>query len=130
MAINTIVTDSGKFSYDRFHFAQATESNGFLFCSGVIGSGEKGKIPEDISIEFRNAWTAIGALLTEAGTDLNSIMEYTSYHVGLQSHMAEFMSVRDEFISEPWPAWTAIGITELAIPGAHVEIRVTARLPE
>jgi enamine deaminase RidA (YjgF/YER057c/UK114 family) len=37
------------------------------------------------------------------------------------------MKVRDEFLKAPWPAWTAIGITELAIPGAHVEIRVLAR---
>ena len=44
--------------------------------------------------------------------------------------MGEFMSVRDEFLSEPWPAWTAIGITELAIPGARVEIRVTAALKD
>jgi enamine deaminase RidA (YjgF/YER057c/UK114 family) len=42
--------------------------------------------------------------------------------------MGDFMSVRDEVLSEPWPAWTAIGISELAIPGARVEIRVTAAL--
>jgi enamine deaminase RidA (YjgF/YER057c/UK114 family) len=36
------------------------------------------------------------------------------------------MKIRDEFISEPWPAWTAIGCTDLAAPGARVEIRVTA----
>jgi enamine deaminase RidA (YjgF/YER057c/UK114 family) len=39
------------------------------------------------------------------------------------------MKVRDEFLSEPWPAWTAIGVSELAVPQAHVEIRVTARKP-
>ncbi len=33
---------------------------------------------------------------------------------------------RDEFIRPPWPAWTAIGISELAVPGARVEIRVIA----
>jgi enamine deaminase RidA (YjgF/YER057c/UK114 family) len=44
--------------------------------------------------------------------------------------MADFMSVRDEFLSSPWPAWTAIGITELALPGAHVEIRVMAKLKD
>ena len=29
-------------------------------------------------------------------------------------------------ISEPYPAWTAIGCTELAMPGGLVEIRVQA----
>ena len=42
------------------------------------------------------------------------------------STLGAFMKVRDEVISKPWPAWTAIGITELAIPGARVEIRVLA----
>ena len=44
----------------------------------------------------------------------------------MHDHLGTFMKVRDEFVSEPWPAWTAIGITELAISGARVEIRVTA----
>lgn len=44
----------------------------------------------------------------------------------MQEHIGEFMKVRDEFISAPWPAWTAIGCVELAFPGARVEIRVIA----
>lgn len=127
MAIKTVVTESGKFAYDNFHFAQAVESNGLLLCSGVIGTGADRKVPDDIKEEFRNAWQAISKVLAEAGLGLGDIVEYTTYHVGLQSHIADFMAVRDEFLSEPWPSWTAIGITELAAPGAHVEIRVTAQ---
>ena len=128
MAIKTIVRDSGKFLYDNFHFAEAVESDGFLFCSGIIGSGQGGKVPDDISEEFDNAWSGVISLLKEAGADASNIVEYTSYHVGLQANMAAFMEVRDKHLAEPWPAWTAIGITELAVPGAHVEIRVTAKL--
>jgi enamine deaminase RidA (YjgF/YER057c/UK114 family) len=130
MSIETVVTDSGQFMYDNFHFSEATKSNGFLLCSGVIGTGAKGKLPEDIKEEFRNAWASIGRLLTECDISYEDIVEYTSYHVGLQAHMADFMSVRDEFLRAPWPAWTAVGITELALPGAHVEIRVTAKLKD
>jgi enamine deaminase RidA (YjgF/YER057c/UK114 family) len=36
--------------------------------------------------------------------------------------------VRDSCFREPWPAWTAIGVSELAVPGAQVEIRATAVL--
>ena len=52
--------------HDNFHFSQATRSNGFLFCSGVIGTGGKGKLPADIKEEFRNAWAGIGKLLENA----------------------------------------------------------------
>ena len=128
MSIEAVVTKSGQFVYDNFHFSEATRSNGFLLCSGVIGTGDKGKPPEDIKEEFRNAWKGIGKILEACNIGYDDIVEYTSYHIGLHANMADFMSVRDEFLSAPWPAWTAIGISELAIPGAHVEIRVTARL--
>ena len=128
MSFETVVTNSGKFMYDNFHFSEATKSNGFMLCSGVIGTGDKGKLPEDIREEFRNAWGGIGKILAECNLSYDDIVEYTSYHVDLQANMGDFMSVRDEFLCEPWPAWTAIGITELAVPGAHVEIRVTAKL--
>jgi enamine deaminase RidA (YjgF/YER057c/UK114 family) len=130
MSIDTVVTDSGQFMYDNFHFSEATRSNGFLLCSGIIGTGDKGKVPDDIKEEFRNAWTGIGKLLASCDLGFADIVEYTSYHVGLQATMGDFMAVRDEFLSEPWPAWTAIGITELAVPGAHAEIRITARLKD
>lgn len=130
MSIETVVTASGQYMYDNFHFSEATKSNGFLLCSGIIGTGADGKIPADSKEEFRNAWVAVGKLLAECGLDYTSIVECTTYHVGLQADMGDFMTVRDEFLSEPWPAWTAIGITELAIPGARVEIRVTAALKD
>jgi enamine deaminase RidA (YjgF/YER057c/UK114 family) len=37
------------------------------------------------------------------------------------------MQVKDAFVKEPYPAWTAIGVAELAF-GALVEIKVTALL--
>jgi enamine deaminase RidA (YjgF/YER057c/UK114 family) len=128
MSIETVVTESGQFMYDNFHFSEATKSNGFLFCSGVIGTDEKGQVPEDIKQEFQNAWSGVGRLLAACDIGFADIVECTTYHVGLQATIADFMSVRDEFLAEPWPAWTAIGISELAVPGANVEIRVTARL--
>lgn len=123
MSNQTIVTESSQKTYDRFHFSDATVSDGHIFCSGVIGSGET------VLEEFRNAWKKIGEVLAEAGAGYDDIVEYTSYHVGLQEHMGDFMQARDEVLSEPWPAWTAIGITALAMPQGHVEIKVVARKP-
>jgi enamine deaminase RidA (YjgF/YER057c/UK114 family) len=127
MAIKTINPKDSKALYDNFHFSQAVRSGELLLCSGQIGTGADGKLPADLGEEFTNAWTKVGAVLKAAGVDYSDILEYTTYHVGLQSTIGTFMKVRDQFLKEPWPAWTAIGITELAVPGAHVEVRVTAR---
>jgi len=127
MAITTVNPKTSKVLYDQFHFSQAVRAGDLLICSGQIGTGPDGKVPGDLAEEFRNAWRGVGSVLQAAGVEFSDILEYTTYHVGLQSSVATFMKIRDEFLSEPWPAWTAIGITELAVPGAHVEIRVTAR---
>ena len=123
-----VLPDSMKAGYENFHFAPAQINNGILYASGQIGTGQGGGVPESAEEEFRNAWQSVGAILEAANMDYSNIFEFTSYHVGLQEHIGTFMKVKDEFLSEPYPAWTAIGITELAIPGARVEIRVQASL--
>jgi enamine deaminase RidA (YjgF/YER057c/UK114 family) len=50
----------------------------------------------------------------------------TSFHVDMSEHLGSFMAARDAAMSEPWPAWTAIGCTELAIPGGLAEVKVVA----
>jgi enamine deaminase RidA (YjgF/YER057c/UK114 family) len=128
MSIEVVNPDSSRTLYDQFHFSQATKANGMLVCSGQIGTGPAGAIPADLADEFRNAWTAVGRVLEAGGARYTDIVEYTTFHVGLQKTLGTFMKVRDEFLKAPWPAWTAIGVSELAVPGAHVEIRVLARL--
>ncbi|WP_425248200.1 Rid family hydrolase [Desulfospira joergensenii] len=43
-------------------------------------------------------------------------------------HLEDFKRIKDEFINEIYPAWTAIGVSELAVEGALIEIRVIAKL--
>ena len=128
MSIETVVPESGKSAYKNFHFSQAVKSGGLLVCSGQIGTNPDYSVPENAEDEFRNAWAAVGVVLKEAGLGFEDIIEYTSFHVNLSKHIQTFMKIRDEVLSEPWPAWTAIGITELAVPGARVEIRVIAHI--
>ena len=126
MTIEVVIPENQRKTYEAMHFAPAVKHNGLILCSGVIGH-VGGKIPENAADEFRAAWKGIQATLQAAGAELTDILEYTSYHVGMSDHMGPFMQVKSEFLSEPYPAWTAIGITSLAMPDARVEIRVIAR---
>ena len=128
MSIEIVAPEFGQAAYDNFHFSQAVRSGGLLFCSGQIGTNQDRSVPDSAEDEFRNAWRAVGEVLKAAGLGFEDVVEYTSYHVGLSEHIRAFMKTRDEVLSEPWPAWTAIGITELALRGARVEIRVIAQL--
>ena len=124
MAKDIIVPEQDRALYDNFHFAQAARANGLVLCSGQLGTGSDGKVPESVEEEFRNAWKAVGRVLEAAGLTYDDIVEFTSYHVGLQENLGAFVQVKDEFVKEPYPAWTAIGVAELAVPGARVEVKV------
>ncbi len=129
MSIIAVNPEESKVLYDRFHFSQAVRSGDLLLCSGQIGTAPGGSVPTALEDEFRNAFAAVGRVLGAADLSFRDVVEYTTYHVGLHDTLAVFMKVRDEFIHAPWPAWTAIGVSELAVPGARLEIRVTAHFP-
>ena len=122
-----IIPAANQSSYDNFHFAPAVLDGDNLRLSGVIGTDAKGRADSDPATQFRQAFEGVRAVLACAGADLADVTEFTTFHVDLQKHMGTFMKVKDEFVQAPYPAWTAIGITELAIPGGLVEIQVVAR---
>jgi len=117
-----VIPSSMQKTYDRFHFAPAVKVGDLLLCSGQIGAGD------DPAEQFRSAFGMVREVLQAAGADLDDIVEMTTFHVDMGEHLGTFMGVKDEFISEPYPAWTAIGCTELAMPNGLVEIRVQAHV--
>jgi enamine deaminase RidA (YjgF/YER057c/UK114 family) len=114
--------------YDRFHFAAAAKTDDLLVCSGQLGVGADGRAIADPPAQFAAAFEAVQAVLAEAGLDFSDVVEMTTFHVGLMQHLGTFMQVKDGYVPETYPAWTAIGVSELAVPGALVEIRATAQL--
>lgn len=121
-----VIPASQRAMYDRFHFAPAVRAGELLLCSGQIGIGPDGRAPEDPAEQFTLAFEAVKAILAEARLDFSDVVELTTFHVGLREHMRAFMDVKDRYLPAPFPAWTAIGVSELAFPGGLAEVRVTA----
>ena len=128
MSIDAVNSDAFKPVAERMHFSQAVKADNLVFCSGVIGTGPDGKLPESLEDEFRAAFEGVKDVLAEAGSALSNVVEMTTYHVDMGTTIQTFFAVRDEYLSAPWCAWSAIGISSLAVAGAHVEIRVVAKL--
>ena len=114
--------------YDQYHFSPAVKDGDRLYCSGVIGVGPDGKAPEDPEAQFTQAFESLQSVLTTAGASFSDVCEMTTFHVGLRAHLTTFMKVKDRYMKAPYPAWTAIGVSELAFPGGLVEVKVIARL--
>lgn len=108
-------------------FSPAVECRGFVFVSGCTGTMQNGTISDSLTAQTREAFARIKIVLNEAGVEFSDIVDMTTYHVGLQKHLKEFIAVKNEYLSYPYPAWTAIGVSELASEGAMVEIKVVAK---
>lgn len=151
----TIVPEALKGVYDGWHFAPAVVSKGMVYCSGIVGTSVDGEAPGKAALEgarstiaapdaelaalqavrdpeaqFATAFEALAAILAEAGAGLGDIVEITTYHVDIGRHLEAFVRVKDRYLKEPYPAWTAIGVAELVVPGGLMEIRAIAALPE
>ena len=113
-------------NYDNWHFSPAVASGDFIFFSGCTGTLADGSISKEPARQFRDAFRKVEKTLHHAGLDFSAVIEMTTYHVGLLKHLDLFKTVKDEFIREPYPAWTAIGVSELA-GHALLEIKVIAR---
>ncbi len=120
--------DGDRLVFDAIRFSPAVKAGPFIFISGVIGS-QKGSRPfKDIGDEFRAAFDDIVELLAAAGSTVGDIVALDTFHVtdNFLDDLHKFNEVRENDMGAPHPAWTAIGVKSLAIPGAHAEIRVTA----
>ena len=121
-----IIPAGGEQSYERFQFAPAVKTGNTIYVSGVIGSGDDGSVPDDPGDEFTNAFASLASTLEAAGASLADVVELTSFHVNMPETLGKFMKAKAAVMNEPYPAWTAIGCTELAIPGARAEVKATA----
>ncbi|WP_331333991.1 RidA family protein [Euzebya tangerina] len=112
---------------DEWHMSPGIISGGLLWLTGMTGHRpEDNSFADDPEVQIREAFEKVEAVLVEAGLTSEDMVEMTSYHVDLQGHIDVFQEVRDEFVREPNPAWTAIEVSGFVTPGAIVELRVVA----
>ena len=110
-----------------WHFSPGLDTGDFVFLSGITGTRADLSISADSEVQFREAFRILRDNLLHAGLTARNVVDLTTYHVGLEKHLRVFMKVKDEFIAEPYPAWTAIGVSELITDGVLVEIRAIAK---
>jgi enamine deaminase RidA (YjgF/YER057c/UK114 family) len=101
-----------------------TEGGRLLFISG---QGPK-DFDAAMETQIRQTFDRIGLLLKAAGGSFADVVIIRSYWVHMQRDLPIFRKVRKDYLVEPYPASTAVGTTELAIPGLQLEIEAVAVL--
>ncbi len=112
-------------SYQRNQFSQAVRVGNTIWVSGQTGVNEKWQAPEGIEAQARLAFQNLERVLSHAGASLADVVELTTFHTNM-ADIAGFAKVKAEFFTKDFPAWTAVGVTQLVMPSLLVEIRATA----
>ena len=122
-----IIPEGWQQVYENWQFAPALKIDNRIYVSGVVSAPVEG----DLEAGYRRAWQAIDGILKQAGArGLDDIVEMTTFHTDIAGHLPGFAEVKKEFIKAPYPSWTAIGTTGLAVPEGVVEIKVIAHLKQ
>jgi enamine deaminase RidA (YjgF/YER057c/UK114 family) len=107
------------------------------YTPGIVAQGQRivfvsGQGPEDLKADMetqiRQTFQRIGMVLAEAGATFKDVVMIRSYFVSMKRDLPILRKVRKEFLEKPYPASTAVGTTELAIPGLEIEIEAVAVL--
>lgn len=96
-----------------------------VVCSGQLGKGPDGSIPESVEAQADLCFANIAAILGEAGMGLSDIVRINAY-VTDRAHMAGYMASRDRHVLSPPPASTLMIVSGFTLPAFKVEIEVIA----
>jgi enamine deaminase RidA (YjgF/YER057c/UK114 family) len=124
---NTLAPQSG-YSY----VVDTTGPGRTVYIAGQLGLDMENKLvgaPGDFRAQCTKAIENLKAALASVGANLSDVVKITNYLTDMSAHIGIYREVRDQFFSMPRPASTAVGISQLARPGALFEIEAIAVLP-
>ena len=126
-------------SYDETKYAPARRAGDVLYISGAIAGpvGAEGRDAEAFKLQARRTFNILKRTLAAEGLTFADVVMINSFHVwdgpGFKGTRAEqfaaFSAVKDEFMSAPYPAWTAVGTTGLLADNGVVEVQMIAYAP-
>ncbi len=132
-------TERDFFAYRKWRYAPARRAGDYIYVSGVIvaRSADQPATQDSFKIAMRQTFESLDQQLRAYGSKLAEIVLINTFHDwsapefhGDPRTQAEaFQSVKDEFIPEPHPAWTAVGISGFVRPEGILEIQIIAFSP-
>ena len=113
--------------FTEWGFAEAVIDGDRVWLSGVVAGLRNGESATDAEAAYDRAWKMLGDVLERSGSSYDGVVDITTFHTDLPSQFDTFRKVKDRYIREPFPAWTAIDIDRLVPDNGLVEIKLVAR---
>lgn len=111
-------------------FSDAVVHGDTIHLSGVVAAplpGETG-----LTKAYERAFLRLDMTLKRLGATWDDVLVFDSFHAGgsMAAQLDALVPVKNRYIKAPFPAWTAVGVTELYEPTAVTEIKLTLRKPQ
>jgi enamine deaminase RidA (YjgF/YER057c/UK114 family) len=107
------------------------------YTPGILAEGQRlvfisGQGPRDynadMETQFRQTFERIKVILEQAGGRMANLVILRAYFTHFSRDLPVYRKVRKEYLVKPYPASTAVGVTELAPLGNQIEIEAVAVL--
>ncbi|MEU4315269.1 RidA family protein [Nocardia sp. NPDC024068] len=113
--------------YAPYKISQAIEAGGLLHVSGQAGIDERGNtVSDDFLTQGRQAFANIERVLAQAGAGMGDVVKVGIFVTDMAANLDQVIQLREEFLSEPYPADTLLEVSSLARPDWQIEVEVTA----
>ena len=117
---------------DRFaHVARLDLGGGaLLMLSGQVAVDDAGEVvaPGDITAQSEHVFNLIGGVLAAHGATFADVLHIRTFMTNLDD-LPGYGAVRRRFFTGPPPASTTVEVSRLFLPGALLEVEVTAAVP-
>ena len=121
------VIDPGWGYEKQFGYSQAVRAGNLVFLAGQMPVDAQCNVVAegDIVGQARQVFENLRTVLAAAGLGFEDLVEIVSYHTDM-ADLHAVVEVKAEYITQDFPAWTALGVTVLAFPGQRLEIKAVA----
>ncbi|MEV5976686.1 RidA family protein [Streptomyces sp. NPDC052114] len=113
--------------YAPYRISQAVRAGGFVYVSGQAGFEEDGTTVEGGFLEQgRQAFRNVARVLEAAGLTFADVVKVGIFVRDMAANLPHVITLRGEFLAEPYPADTLVEVVSLAQPDWQIEVEVIA----
>ena len=123
-----VVTEYWTNFYQSTHIPAAVRDGDRLYVTGHTGEDSDGNFSADPEAQIRQTFRNINETLSKGGTSWADVVGTQLVSRGASGSGQRPDPIAGEFLIDPYPAWTAVGFTELIDEGAVVEISCLAAI--
>lgn len=116
----------GRAVYAALGLSDAVVHGDRIYLSGVVAGPVAGET--SLTPAYERAFARIDAILKRLGASWDDVLVFDTFHKGsVRAQVEELLPVKNRYIKAPFPAWTAVGVSDLYEASAVTEIRLTLR---